>query len=97
MMSFLRTVAGGVQLRVKIGPWASRDEITGQVGDSLKIRIAAPPVDSAANDALVDFLARQLGVARNSVEISRGRTSRTKTLLLRGIDLATARQRLSGG
>jgi uncharacterized protein (TIGR00251 family) len=82
---FLRAQDDGTSLHVRVVPRASRNEIAGIVGDRLKMRIAAPPVDSAANDELVDFLAGQLGVARSAIQLVRGRTSRNKTLLVRGL------------
>jgi len=54
-------------------------------GDALKIRIAAPPVDNAANRALIDFIAQQLGVAKSSVRIVSGVTGRRKVLEIDGV------------
>jgi uncharacterized protein (TIGR00251 family) len=53
-------------------------------GEELKIKIVAPPVDAAANQALIELLAEKLGCARNRVELIRGQTSRHKTVKLRG-------------
>ena len=50
----------GIRLRVRVQPRASRTELAGRYGDALKIRLAAPPVDGAANEALVRFLAERL-------------------------------------
>jgi uncharacterized protein (TIGR00251 family) len=52
----------------------------------LKIKITAPPVDSAANDALIRFLADTLDCGRNQIELVRGHTSRHKTLKIRGLN-----------
>ena len=82
--AFLRAQAEGVSLQVRVTPCASRNELGGVQGDRLKVRIAAPPVDSAANDELVAFLAKQLGVARGDLQITQGRTARNKTVLVRG-------------
>ena len=54
------------------------------MGDELKIKVTAPPVDAAANQALVEFLAKTLQCSRGRVELIRGHTSRHKTLLLHG-------------
>lgn len=65
-------------------------------GGALKVRVAAPPVDDAANRALIDFLAECLGVARRSVRIVAGDTSRTKVLEVDGItpeQVASLRER----
>jgi uncharacterized protein (TIGR00251 family) len=73
----------GVTLQVWIQPRASRTEIVGQHGDAVKIRVAAPPVDGAANDELVRFLAGQYGVPRSAVTITSGATGRRKTIVIR--------------
>jgi uncharacterized protein (TIGR00251 family) len=69
---------GAVRLEVRVQPRAARNEIAGAHGGALRIRLQAPPVDGAANEALVDFLARQLGVPRRHVRVVAGATSRTK-------------------
>jgi uncharacterized protein (TIGR00251 family) len=82
--SFLRETAGGTLVAVKLQPRASKNEIGEPLGDELKIKVTAPPVDSAANEALVKFLAETLGCPRGKVELIRGQTSRHKTILLHG-------------
>jgi uncharacterized protein (TIGR00251 family) len=74
----------GVRLAVKLQPRASANEIGDALGNELKIKVTAPPVDAAANQALVELLADKLDCARNRVELIRGHTSRHKTVLLRG-------------
>ncbi len=81
----VRNHPDGASLQLKVVPRASRTEIGDVLGDRLKIKVAAPPVDSAANEALVVFLAKQLGVTRGAIQITRGQTSRNKTLLVRGM------------
>lgn len=61
------------------------NEIGSALGDELRVKVTAPPVDSAANEALVRFLAEQLDCPRNRVELIRGHTSRHKTLKLHGL------------
>jgi hypothetical protein len=78
-------VADGVLVRVHVQPRASRTEIVGRHGDALKIRLKAPPVESAANEELVRFLAQRLGVARVAVVLTRGGRSRAKSVLVRGL------------
>ena len=75
-------------------PRASRTELAGRHGDSLKVRIAAPPVDGAANEALVRFLADRLEVSRSAVRLEAGATGRTKVLAVAGIGLEAATRRL---
>jgi uncharacterized protein len=81
---FLTTQAGGVLLAVKLQPRASRNAICEPLGNELRIKVTAPPVDAAANDALMRLLAEQLGCPRNRVELLRGHTSRHKTVKLHG-------------
>jgi uncharacterized protein (TIGR00251 family) len=79
---FLIERAGGVHLAVKLQPRASRQQITGVHGSELKISVTAPPVDAAANRALVEFIAELLQVSRSRVSLIRGQTSRHKTVLI---------------
>jgi uncharacterized protein len=70
--------------------------VAGPYDDALRIRLAAPPVDGAANEALVRFLAERLGVARAAVRIDAGMSARSKVVAIDGIDPATAARRLLG-
>jgi uncharacterized protein (TIGR00251 family) len=83
-----------VRLRVHVQPRASRTELAGQHGDALKVRVAAPPVDGAANEALVRFLAERLGVSRGAVTVEAGGASRGKVVRIAGVGLADATLRL---
>lgn len=74
---------GDLLLNVHVQPRASRDEIAGQHGDALKIRITSPPVDGKANDHLLRFLADVFGVGRGSVELLSGETGRRKRFRIR--------------
>ncbi len=80
---------------IKLQPRASRNEILGPQGEELRVRVTAPPVDSAANEALVRFLAEVLDLPRSRVELVRGQTSRHKSVRLHGISAETALQKLS--
>ncbi len=82
--NFLRETSGGTLLPVKLQPRASKNEIGASLGGELRIKVTAPPVDAAANQALVELLAEKLGCARNRVELIRGQKSRHKTVLLHG-------------
>jgi uncharacterized protein (TIGR00251 family) len=73
---------------VRLVPRASRDEITGVLDGVLRVRLHAPPVDGAANDALVAFLADRLDVPRRGVRIVTGATSRTKVIEVEGVSSA---------
>jgi len=93
--TFLRETSGGTLLSVKLQPRASKNEIGEPLGGELKIKVTAPPVDAAANEALVKFLAEQLNCARNRVELLRGHTSRHKTMMLHGLQPEEVLQKLS--
>ena len=81
---FLREQAGGTLLSVKLQPRASANEIAGPLGAELRIKVTAPPVDAAANEALVELLAGCLDCARSRVELMRGHKSRHKAVKLHG-------------
>lgn len=83
--SFLRVQADGVLLSVKLQPRASANEIGEPLGDELRIKVTAPPVDAAANEALLRLLADELDCPRGKVELVRGQTSRHKTIKLHGL------------
>ena len=76
---------GAVRFAVRVQPRASRSEIVGEHGGALRVRLAAPPVDGAANDALVELLAESLGVPRRAVRIVAGHSSRFKTVEVDGV------------
>jgi len=83
---FLREQAGGTLLSVKLQPRASANEIAGPLGAELRIKVTAPPVDAAANEALVALLAGWLDCARGRVELIRGHKSRHKVVKLHGFE-----------
>lgn len=91
---FLQTRSDGVYLAVKLQPRASKNEIAGPLGNELKIKVTAPPVEAAANQALVELLAEKLDCSRGAVNLVRGQTSRHKTVRVTGLDAATIRSRL---
>ena len=71
---------GCIILNVRVVPRASRDGIQGLMGDALKIRIQAPPVEGKANAYLVKFLSKQWNIPRRDIEILSGETGRNKRL-----------------
>jgi hypothetical protein len=95
--AFIIPVAGGVRLAVKLQPRASANEIGEPLSNELKIKVTAPPVDAAANEALLELLAEKLHCARNRVELVRGHTSRHKTILLHGFTTETVVRTLCPG
>jgi len=73
---------------VQVVPKSSREKVGPIVGDRLKVQLTAPPVDGAANQALIELIARRLGVAKRNVAIVRGETGRKKTLRIDGVSRA---------
>lgn len=73
-----------IQFAVRVVPRASRSEIVGEHDGALRVRIAAPPVEGAANEELVRTLAHALGVPRRAVEITSGHASKTKLVRVAG-------------
>jgi uncharacterized protein len=90
------TKAGAV-LSVHIQPRASTTECVGIHGDAIKIRVAAPPVDGAANDELIRFLACRLSVSPASVQIHSGASGRYKRVLVKGTTAQFVLDRLNLG
>ena len=84
----VREVSECVRFAVRVQPRASRSEIAGVHGDAMKIRLSAPPVDGAANDALLELLADAFGVARRAVRIVGGVSSRRKVVEVEGVTVA---------
>lgn len=87
MNEWIKTQGDCVVLSLVIQPRASKSEVVGELGcpPRLKLRIAAPPVDGAANEAVVEFLAKKLGVSKSSIAIVRGQTGKNKSVLCRGL------------
>jgi len=74
-----------VILDVHVQPGAKRSEFAGRHGERVKIRLAAPPVDGRANEALIEFLAAHYGVPKRSVTIASGLRSRRKRVVIDGL------------
>ena len=91
---FLTAQLDGVSLAIKLQPRASTNEIGEPIGNELRIKVTAPPVDAAANEALLRLLADKLDCPRNRVELLRGHTSRHKVIKLHGISATDALSRL---
>jgi len=91
---YLKSLADGIYLSVKLQPRASLNEIGDAIGSELKVKVTAPPVDAAANEALLKLLAQELDVGRGKVELVRGQTSRHKTLRISGLNLSEVVSRL---
>jgi uncharacterized protein len=93
----VRNSKNGVVLSVYVQPKASRTECVGTHGDALKIRVAAPPIDGAANDELIRFVASCCAIPRASVCIQSGAEGRHKKLCLKGVTVELVMARLTLG
>jgi uncharacterized protein (TIGR00251 family) len=83
-----RELVGGITVKVKVQPRASKIAITGIVGDSLKLALTSPPVDGAANEACVLFFSDLCGVSKSQIAIISGLRSREKIIRILSIDKA---------
>ena len=88
----LKEFADGVSFKIKVQPKASKNQICGLIGDALKLRITAPPVDGAANEAVVKYFASFFKVSRSQIEILSGHTGRNKVIKINGVTIEQAIQ-----
>lgn len=89
--------AAEVLLSLKVIPGAPRSEVLGWLGDAVKVKVKAPPVEGKANEALLRFLAEALDLAPRHLALVRGDTSRLKVIRIRGLDRETVLTRLGLG
>jgi len=95
-MFAIKEGGAGVSFSVRIHPRAKKDATTGELGDALKVSLAAPPIDGRANEACIEFFAKLLKVPRSSVTIASGQTSRNKVIRVTGVTGEYVRDRLHG-
>lgn len=88
MVLFCRENKGTLAITLHVQPRAKKTEIIGVHGESLKMKVAAPPVDGEANEELVRYFAKLLGVTKSQVEVGRGGKSRHKILEVEGVTMA---------
>ncbi|MBZ5524519.1 MAG: DUF167 domain-containing protein [Acidobacteriia bacterium] len=81
-------------LELKVIPNAPRDEVAGWLGDALKVKIHSPALEGRANEALTEFLAARLGLARRAVTLVRGHRSRHKIVQIAGLTLEDVKRLL---
>ena len=93
-MTFLREEKGFLSLALHIQPRASKNRIVGLHGENLKLAVTAPPADGKANKAVVKFLADFFSIPKKGITIKSGLQSRKKRVLLTGISLAEAREKI---
>jgi uncharacterized protein (TIGR00251 family) len=82
------------RIAVRVQPRAERDEIAGERGGALVVRVTAPPVEGKANDAVRKLLAKRLGIAPGRVSIVRGASARDKLVEIAGMETDAARRAL---
>ena len=87
-MVWLRESKKGLTFDIQVIPHASRAEIAGVQEGAFKIKVTAPPVEGAANEACIKLLARELGLKKSQMEISSGVKSRKKTVMIKDISKA---------
>lgn len=88
--AWLRSVPDGVELSVFVQPRASRTKVVGEHDGALKVQVAAPPVDGAANAELSEFLADLFSVPKRQVSIASGDTGRRKRVVVAGVSAEVA-------
>lgn len=89
------TSGSSCTLTIKAIPNAPRSEVVGWLGDALKVKVHAPPVEGRANEVLCAFLADELGLPRRAITVLRGDTSRQKLIRVEGLTLAELKTRLN--
>lgn len=94
MPAWLQQRADGVTLQILVQPRASKNEVVGEQGDALKVRLTSPPVEGAANRLCGEFIAKLLGVAKGTVSLESGDKSRHKRLFVRGMTLDEVQRKL---
>lgn len=93
-MNRFQTTPRGLTIRLKVVPGASRDAISGWLGDRLKIRVSAPPEHGKANEAVCRLLAKALNIDRRRIHVTAGATSPEKTIEIEGLTELDAAARL---
>ena len=93
-MFAIKESSEGVSFGVRVHPRATKNAITGELGEVLKVSLTTPPVEGRANEACVEFFAKLLKVPRSSITIASGLSSRNKVIRVAGISAAELRARI---
>jgi uncharacterized protein (TIGR00251 family) len=88
-------VGSTTRVRLRISPGSRKTELAGRHGDGWKVRVSAPPEDGRANDAVLELLAKRLGLPRRALSIVSGHKARDKVVEMSGIDAQEAERKLS--
>jgi uncharacterized protein len=81
----IRETAAGLEVHLHVQPRAKRSELCGIHNGALKLKVLAPPVDDAANRAIIEFFSSLLDISKSRISITSGQKSRDKTLLIQGL------------
>lgn len=90
----IEATSTGVTIKIYVSPRASSNKVVGAHNGAIKVSLTAPPVEGAANKALIEFLAKTLSVPKGSVQLMSGETSRNKVVRVSGITAEAALQKL---
>ena len=93
-MITIHNVPGGASFAIKVHPRAKMNAITGELGNVLKLALAAPPVEGKANAACIEFFAKLLNVPRSSITIAGGQNRRNKVIQIAGLTAEEVGRRL---
>jgi uncharacterized protein len=85
----------GSMLRVRVNPKSSKNEILGWKDDELQIKLTAPPIDGAANSALIKFISNWIGIRKSDIKLISGEKSRNKCLYIDNLDLEEIKKRVN--
>jgi len=91
----IRETTSGATFQVRVQPRAKKNAIVGEVGEALKLALTEPPVEGRANEACIALLAKILNVARSSITIASGESSRNKVIRVAGLSAEQVRARLT--
>ncbi len=75
----------GIRIEVKVEPRSSQKAIAGILGNTLKVKLTAPPVEGAANEQLIEILSEAFGIRKSAITITRGQSSKNKVVEIAGI------------
>lgn len=92
--NWIEDSSDGCRIFLYVQPRASRTRVAGLHDGRLKVQIAAPPVDGAANKEIVNFLSGELGLRKSAIEITSGESGRRKTVTAHGVKARIAREKL---
>ncbi len=90
----IRETKNGLSFDIHVNPHASRADIAGLAEGMLKVKVTAPPVEGAANEACIELLSKKLGLRKSQMKISAGARGRKKTILIREISTADLEQKI---